>query len=303
MPNLAIGTTEVADFIPELWASTALGMLPSYLNLAKTVNRDFDDEVAQQGDTIHISKRGALTAKQKVSGEDYDLQNPTGDKVDVTVDQLWYVSFVVEDIAKAQSKPKVMEGYVEDSVLTLGEKVESKLADLYVNAGDYVDAGSAIELAEILSVRKKLSDAKLPKTAPRYAYVDSSSYNDLLAIDAFTDVSKYGANTAVMDGELGRLFGMKVFESQMVESAGSPAKIHNMVYGRDAMVLAMRPLPVDGNGLGVQQTVVTDPESGISMRVTYGYDMRAGGVRVTMDLLFGVAMMRPEFLIDLRRTA
>ena len=298
-----ISNTEAANFIPELWANSALGKLGSFLNLARTVNRNFDTKPATYGDTIHIPKRGTLTAYEKAQNDSVTLQAPTATKVDISLDQHWEVSFIVEDIAAAQANQDIMAGYVEDAVITLAEKIEVKLAALYASAGNDVNSSTALTDAKMLEARKILVDEKLPKLAPKYGYFDSSAINDLLALDKFTRVEDYGGSgVPVMTGELGTIYGIKIFESQLVQTSGSPSTYHCMVYGPDAMVLAMRPLPKAPQGAGVNQAVISDPEAGLGIRVSYSWNQDALGMQVTLDTLFGVGVMRSEHLVDVYHT-
>ena len=153
-----------------------------------------------------------------------------------------------------------------------------------------------------MNVRKALVDAKAPKLAPKYLYLSSNAVNDLLALDRFTSVEKYGANTTIMDGELGKIHGFRCFESQNVQTSGSPSIYHCLAYTRDAMVLAMRPLPVADAGMGVKQSVISDAQSGLGIRVSYTWNNDYLATEVTLDVLFGVAAMRSEHLIDFTTT-
>jgi hypothetical protein len=297
-----LSTAELSDFIPEVWANEALGMLPSFLNLGKTVYRNFKNEAEKKGNKIHIPKRGALVANAKVPGVAVQLQNPDSDEVEVTLDEHWEVTFLVEDVAAAQTVEGVMEGYIRDAVIVLAEKIEDKLAALYALAGTPINAGSALEDAELLTIRKTFVDNKVPKIAPKYLYLSSDQVNDIMGISKFIEADKYGSSRPIMDGELGSIYGMKVFESQSVAQSGSPAVDHGLGYSDDAMVLALRPLIQAPAGAGVIQSVIYDEQNGLGIRVSASWNADHLGMQVTLDTLFGVAVMRAEHLIDIQTT-
>ena len=297
----SINATQVDSFIPEIWANEAITALRSYLNLARTVRRDMDSTVASKGDTIHIPKTGSLSVNDKTTNENVTRQAPADDVVDVTLDSHKEVTFLVEDVARAQASQDIRGLYLSDAVIAMAEEIESDIAGEYVNAGDDItfdDSTDATIEASMLSIRKAFVDAKVPMLAPRYLYGSSTLTNALLGVDKFTKANEYGSSTPVQDGVLGDMFGIPLFESQLVVSAGSPAVEHNLAYTKDAIALVMRALPTDGNGEGVSQSVVTDPESGISMRITSSYDANALGRQVTLDVLYGIKTVRPEFLFD-----
>ena len=300
----SINTTQVDSFIPEIWANEAITALRSYLRLAKTVRRDLDSEVASKGDTIRIPKTGSLDVNAKTTNTNVTKQAPADDEVVVLLNQHQEVTFLVEDVARAQAYQDVRGLYLKDAMIAMAEKIEGDIAAEYQNAGDdeTFDATSdATKIASMLAARKFFVDAKVPMLEPRYLYAGSDLVTDLLKCSQFTKANEYGSAAAIQDGRLGDIFGIPVFESQIIQPIGSPGVSHNLAYTKDAMALVMRSLPTDGNGEGVAQTVVTDPESGISMRITSSYDANALGRQVTLDVLYGIKTIRPEFLLDLQK--
>jgi len=301
----SINATQVDSFIPEIWANEAITALRSYINLAKTVRRDMDGTIAQKGDTIKIPKTGSLSVNPKVTNFNVTRQAPADDEVSVVLDTHNEVTFLVEDVARATASQDVRGLYIKDAMIALAESIESDIAAEYTNAGaDIVFDGTSdatIE-ASMLLIRKAFVDAKVPMLEPKYVYGSPTMTNKLLGVDKFTKANEYGNASAIQDGRLGDMFGLPLFESQLVPSVGSPAVEHNLAYTKDAIALVMRALPTDGNGEGVSQTVVTDPESGISMRITSSYDANALGRQVTLDVLYGIKTIRPEFLFDVTRS-
>ena len=293
-------TTQLQYHIPEVWANKALGYLPKYLNLVKTVTVDFDaDEIKKYGDTINIPMRGALSANSKVQDSDVTRQAPSDDEVVISLSNHEEVTFSPEDVARAFSKPNVIEGYMEDAAMVLAEKVEDSLAALYASAGNTVNSATALTLAKLREGRRVLVTNKVPQTAPLYAWLDEYAVEDL----PLTDASVLGSAAPVTEGSIARLAGFNIFESQMVKTSGSPSTYHDMLYSRDAMGLAVRPLPMDAESFGgAKQAVVSDDKSGLSIRVTMSYDANALAPQITLDILWGVAVLRAEHLIDLYHT-
>ena len=62
---------------------------------------------------------------------------------------------------------------------------------------------------------------------------------------------------------------------------------------RDALILAVRPFePVPANA-GVDSFTATDPDNGLAVRVQRVYDINYRAVRYGVDVLYGVAVLRP----------
>lgn len=300
MAKATITTSLIDSFIPEKVATTAINKLTSYMNLGRTVYRDFDEEVASEGDVVRVPKFGTLSANEMSQSGVVTLQNPADDEVSITLDQHWEVSFLIRDVAKAMAKPGVLEGYVKNGVIALAEKIENKLAALYVSAGDTVTGTFGKD--KVREARKKLVDAKVPRLAPKYLYLDTDGYDTLLADTTISKANEFGSATALINGDVRQLYGFGIFESQNIVTSGSPATYHAMAYVEQAMALVMRPLPNPGQGLGVQSAVVNDPETGLGMRVSYSWDKDHLGVQVTLDVLFGVGVLRDDLLIDIQHT-
>lgn len=293
-------TTNSANFIPEIWGNVALGKLEAELHMARNVARDYEFTPAKEGDVIHIPKRGSLQANQKTANTDVTLQNPTADKVDVTLDQHWEVTFAVEDIVKAQANQDIMGGYIEDAIAVLGEKIETALASLYssLSTNNLGTAGTDITEAVVLNTRKALVENRAPRSN-RFLYLEPSQINVILDKDTFPVVraSEYGNAMPVQEGEIGSLYGMKVFETLFAQDdTNSPVGTHNLAFHRNAFVLATRPLP-EPKAPGAVSAVIN--RNGIAMRVTYSYNAMKLADQVTIDILYGVSVLREELGVDL----
>ncbi len=74
----------------------------------------------------------------------------------------------------------------------------------------------------------------------------------------------------------------------------STAANFNLAFHRDAMIFASRPFREIPPGYGVVASTMTDPETGLSIRVLLGYDIANRGMRVGLDILYGVRDLRPS---------
>ena len=82
--------------------------------------------------------------------------------------------------------------------------------------------------------------------------------------------------------------GFGIYLDQKINVATSQAK--NLLFQKNAMVLATRPLPPAPDNAGVVQTVMD--EDGMGLRVTMSYNPDHLGVQITVDVLYGVAELR-----------
>lgn len=294
--------TTNAVFIPTIVAQKALGAFAGYMNLAKTVSRDFEWTPATMGQVIRIPKRGTLSANAKVAGNDVTVQAPTATDVAVTLNQHWEVTMQIDDVTKVLENQDTLNGYAEDAAIALAEKVETVIASLHPSVTSSVtfDTTSATTKENsFLTVRERMALNKVPLSERKYAYLHPTVITELLQIDRFTRADAYGKSGIIADGALGRIGGIDVFESQLVQTSGSPVAYHNLVYTKNAIVLAARPLPAVPAGYGAVSTVVQDPDTNMGLRVVSSYDPKKLAMQVTLDVLFGASLLDERRIVEL----
>ncbi len=291
MSNNNTNSTTNRVWIPEIIANQTLGALGAYLNLGRTVAKDSELTTAQYGQTINVPKRGVLTAEQKQENGDIVVQKPTGTDVPVVLDQHWHVAVGEEDFTRSLQPDSVLPGYVTDGVIVLGEKIETSLANRAHDLTHSIVAGlsSNTPYEDFIDVRTDMVKRNIPKLATRYAYVHPDFVGQVLKQDAVLDPKVATGERALTEGAIGRIAGFDTFEGQLVAEDGSPAKKQNLFYLRNAFVLATRPL-LQPDGLGVQASVVQD-ENGLSIRVIRAYDPKQMAVIISLDILFGTAVL------------
>jgi hypothetical protein len=301
MTENVLTTTTNAVFIPTIIAQKILQRFPAYLNLARTVARDSDFTTAIAGQVITVNKTGAVTAKDKVAGDNYTKQNPTGTSTTVTLNKHKEVTFTIDDVTKVLENTNTQDRYAEDGAIALAEAVETALAALHPSITNTItwDRTSATTIdTSLLKLRKFFTDQKVPKTEQRYLYVDATVFNDLLTVEKYTNQSWRGPNNTVAEGQMIRTYGFDISESQMIETSGSPVAYHNLAYTRGGFILASRPLP-SPQGFGGNYAIINDPSIGLALRTLFWYNADLGAHQLTIDLLFGVNILDTRRVIEL----
>lgn len=299
MPITNINTSNHADFVPEIWLNEALGYLRKKIHLIPRVSRNSDLGGAfDVGDVVNIPKRGGLVANQRTETGEIILQQPNSDKVQVSLDQHWDVSFSLSDFMENMAVSDVEGGYVADALGVLAEKVESTIFGLYPSF--VYSAGAFGALADedgILECRQILNENECPQDM-RTMIVSSKDETALLKVDRLTRADAYGKNGVIAEGAIGRAGGFDIFQSNLVPVvAGTPNETHNIAFHKQGLVLVSRPLkPIKG----AISTQIQDPVSGLIMRLTMGYNPNYNKDQVVLDMLWGVGILREEFVVDFR---
>lgn len=292
-----INQTLVTASTPTIVAKAALKTLKEKINLPRFVNKDYDTEVAQFGQTIDITQRGTLSVNDKAVDTAVTLQTPSDSKVSVSLDKHKEVSFLIEDPAKAFAKPDILAGYTNDASDRIAEQLDSDISSLFSSFSSSVGtAGTDIDRTVITNARQALTENLAPDS-PRYMVITAAQEQALLDNDKFSFANYTGSDEAFRRGNLGVAFGFDTFvNTQLPNGAGSPAGKVNFAFTRDAIVLVTRGLGVNQvPGGGVFQSLVTDEDTGIVIRSTVSYNPDQLGIQVTLDMLYGVAQLRDEF--------
>jgi hypothetical protein len=297
-----VTVTEAAVFIPEIWAQATLKNIFLKSAMIGAVSTDYSDEIAKQGDIVHVQKRGTLVSHEKVANRAVTLNVPTGSTVPVTLTNHKEVSFLIEDVAAAQSNTSLIDGYTADAGEVLATDVEDMLCGIYAtgrflpaNDLDWDASDGASKLASMIALRSAMVvEGKLPESAPRYMVIRDMA--DFLNVDKFTS-KEFLSQNSLQTGTVGEIMGFRVQESSQCVKTVSPTITHRLAFARDAIVLATRRLPDPPTGSGAKGQTVTS--NGVGMRALMGYNMDYLGMQVSVDILFGAQIMYPQWVFEL----
>ncbi|MEC5150876.1 P22 phage major capsid protein family protein [Cryobacterium sp. GrIS_2_6] len=297
-----MNNTSNAAFIPTIIAKEALGYFGATMNLAKSVSKNTDWSTATEGQVLQIPKRGALVVNQKADNANVVVQQPTASNVSVTLNKHPEVTFGIDDVTKVLENQNVLIGYGQDAAKVLAESVESSLAALYAGLSNPVitfDTTSYTTLVNsVLAIRKYFTDQKVSILEDRNVMVSSGVYNALLGVPQFSQAQNIGTftntqATPIVTGRVLSIYGLNFWESQLVPQTGTTGAFvdHNIAYTKDALVLASRPLPEVEAGQGAVSAIAVNEDIGMAVRATLSYNPQTLAHQVTIDCLYGVAVV------------
>lgn len=288
-----IDTTQAQYFIPEIWANEAIPILRQNIVATPRLIRDSDVASFQQGDILHIPYPGTLSPSAKAAGTIYTLAQPSGEtEVQLTLNKHYETTFVVEDIVRAFASQDLRQRYVEAAMIGLAEQIETDVITELQTASntDGTSAyGTDLSYATLLVVRKKMTDNKCPLNG-RNLIVHTKDAKALLADTALTTYFSNSNTAGISEGNLGRLAGFDVYESQFIttNAVPNPDETKCVAFRRDGAIVGFRGLPEPPAGSGAFAANVQDPESGVVLRALTAYRADLGGVQVTLEALYGV---------------
>ena len=295
----AITSANVASAIVKLVAVDALPALMSNLVMGNLVNRDYEPILAQAGDTVNVPIPPTLVANNIAEGGTVQTQNPSLGNAQIVLNTHAEATFQIPDVTKVLAVPDLLRLYMQPAVIALAEKIESDLLGLYAQFTSNSPAGlpgQAITEASIDAAETALFQAKMPASHPRYLVVDPNAYSAMRQIPRFSEYHTAGEAglRALVDGSVGKIKDFFVFRSQLVSKTGSsPVATHNIAFGKNAIGLVVRrlPQPIPGTGAIAEYAELGN----FGMRVTMSYQPNTLAQQFTVDVLYGVGVLRNSF--------
>jgi len=282
-----ITVTTAVEFIQTVLPLEILAALKANLVLAELVTR-LDSLTAgkEKGNAIKIPHVSEMEAKDKTANVDMTAETFTEGETTLDLDKHKYAMFEVEDIVTLQSKFDFRAIYVKEAAAAIAKKIDSDIsAAMYASATNSVDATTGVTWANLRTCRKYLQAANVPPLE-RYLVLQSDAEDDVMNLAEVKNRGDYlDANTpgVVQNGRIGRLLACDVFATENLPASDVSAvsKTHNLMFQKGGMALAIQQQP----------------------RVEISRQHKALAWAVSVDVVYGVKVMRGASIVDLQRNA
>ena len=274
-----VTTTTDQHFIPEIW----MDGIYKYFE-RKTVFRGLIDDYsavfgsAGFGDVLHIPEISIISASDKSAGSDVSYDATATTETQLTVNKHKYVAKLFEDVAEIQSQPDLVAKYSKMMGEALARQVD---ADIWseldgLNASQALSADDTLTAAVFESALASLGENDIPYMDGDCAMVvNPTLFADILNPSA--GIAQYfirndavgEGNRGLRSGMVGSLYGIDVYMSNTISTAGTSSTISGAIFHKSACAIA------------VQNEV----------RVQSDYSIDALGTKVVSDLLYGVKLI------------
>lgn len=198
-------------------AREALMVLKSNTVMSQLVNRDFDAEFREKGDTVMVRRTSHFDADLYDEATGVKLQNIVEGKVDVKLDKLLDVSVPITSRDLALGIGDFSQQVVQPAIDAIQQKIDEGLCALYADVPYCVGTpGTAPATVDaVTSVRKEMNDNKVPM-AGRVAVIDTAADAKLLGLTAFNSYGSTASTEAISNAQLGRKFGFDFYTDQNI---------------------------------------------------------------------------------------
>lgn len=294
-----ITSANVATAIVKLVAADALPALMGNLVMGNLVNRDYEPTLARAGDTVNVPIPPTLVANNIAEGNTVTLQNPSIGNAQIVLNTHAEATFQIPDVTKILAVPDLLRLYMQPAVVALAQSIETSLLGSWTQFSANTPVGTGgttITEAVVDSAETALFSAMVPASSAKYLVVNPATYSALRQIPRFSEFNTAGEAglRAIIDGAVGKMKDFYIFRSQFVPQTGSsPVTTHNLAFTKNALGLVVRRLPQPLPGTGA---IAEYAELGnFGMRVTMSYQPNTLAQQFTVDVLYGVGVLRNSF--------
>lgn len=232
----------VGTFIPEVWSKKILTHLHKATVIAApgVVNRDYEGEISEAGDTVHINSVGRPTISTYTpSSTTITPEALTTAQRSLKIDQAKYFAFSMDDVDKRQAIGGIMEEATREAAYGLADTADQYVEALLRAGVDSANALGAVAVTSgthvydniIIPLKVKLDEANVP-TEGRYVLLPPWVMGFLLKDDRFIRADASGQAAASINGVVGTAAGFSIRVSNNLP----------VVTGDDSSVIAGHPM-------------------------------------------------------------
>lgn len=226
----------ITRFRPEIWSAQLLVGLRKSLVYGGPgiVNRDYEGEIRQAGDTVRITSISDPTINDYVANSTTIVPETLTDaQRTLLIDQCKYFAFEVDDVDARQAIGNVIPEAMSRAAYKLADIADQFIAGLYtgVQSANIATAVTSIVAATdttwhlaydavLVPLKVVLDEANVP-TMGRYVVIPPWLHGIMLRDPRFVRVDESGTSEGLRNGQVGRAAGFDILLSNNVPVNGA----------------------------------------------------------------------------------
>jgi len=270
-----------AGFVPQLWAAELMENRTNNLVMLNLVNHQYESQLLQKGDTVHIEKMDEFTVQDIDETVGLTVTAATTSEDTIVIDK--YVGFAkaYQDVIKKQSAYELRAPIVERGGRALATAIDNYILSKWasVATANKPAAISQLTFASIVDAHAILDSKNVPED-DRYLVVNGIGRADLRKIPEFTAYKETGEAGIVKGkrGLVGEIYGTPVYVTNSVVSNGGSYKF--LLFHREAFAAAVQ----------------------IKPEIEYDRDIVKKADIITGSTLLGAKVLRNDHAVVISRT-
>lgn len=102
-------------FIPEIWSGKLIEKFYAATVLSAIANTDYEGEIKNMGDTVHIRTKPTITIRDYQVNQDLLVERPSSNIIDLTIDYAKYFNEALDDVMEVQSDINMLSLWSDDA--------------------------------------------------------------------------------------------------------------------------------------------------------------------------------------------
>ena len=213
----------ISTFVPQIWEARLLEHLDKALVYGNLVNRDYEGDIRNQGDTVKINQIGNITVNNYTKGSNITYESVDGTPTTLTIDQAKYFAFKVEDIDQVQANVNLVDGAMARASYALRDVVDKHIAAHYTDVTNTIgddttpeSITSANKAYEALVDLRAALDEKNVQSTGRFVVVPPAFYAYVLKDSRFVAAGTSKTDSVLANGFIGQAAGFDIYQSNNV---------------------------------------------------------------------------------------
>lgn len=212
----------VDGFRPEIWSAAILSNLNNDLVYGALCNRDYEGDIQNAGDTVHVTSIGAVSTRAYTELTQITWDEVADSQVDLLIDQKRYFALKVDDVERKQALPFLDEATAE-AAYALRDNADATIATAMYTAVNNPAGGNDLGAlvadisdnsmyGHLVSLKTTLDRDNCPQDN-RWVVISPEIHGALLRDNRFVDASASGSTDPLRNGFVGRAAGFDVHVS------------------------------------------------------------------------------------------
>jgi len=197
------------------------------------INRDYEGEIANAGDTVRITSIGRPSISNYVPNSTTITPEQVNDSQrTLVVDQAKYFAFAVDDVDARQAAGNVIPQALDEAAFNLSNVVDQYIASFYtsIQSANVLSSGSQITVSaatptdaydKVLVPLKVILDQANVPTQGRSVVVSPALHGCLLRDIRFVGNPASNTSSALASGSVGQAAGFNILVSNQAPADGS----------------------------------------------------------------------------------
>ena len=224
----------IQRFRPEIWSARLLVALRQNLVYSAFVNRDYEGEIADAGDTVRITSIGRPTINTYVPNSTVIVPEQVNDSQrTLIVDQAKYFAFAVDDVDARQAKGNVIPQAMDEAAFAAANVIDLYLSAFFtsIQLANQIGAVSVSRATPsqaydnvLVPLKVKLDQANVP-TQGRSVAISPDLHGLFLRDPRFVANAANNISSALLTGQVGQAAGFNIVLSNQTPTTGSDSVV------------------------------------------------------------------------------